>query len=267
MIVGSGAGGARRGRAAGAGLDVIVVEAGDYYDDQDFEGSSWARSHALHGRAVGDHDQSVALLAGSCLGGGTVVNYTTSFRTPDDVRAEWATQGVPAFTTEAYTARLDAVCDRLGVNQEYDDPRPASRSSTTAARTRVAHRRDAPRGPPVRQGRKVSATAASAAASAPSSRSSRHGLRDPNRTGRGSDQHQGRTGDRRGGAARGIRQQPARALTIRSRAVIVSCEAIHTPALLKRSGLQNPNIGRHLKLPTRERRVRVFDENLRSWEA
>ena len=24
--------------------------------------------------------------AGECLGGGTVVNYTTSFRTPDDIR-------------------------------------------------------------------------------------------------------------------------------------------------------------------------------------
>ncbi len=39
------------------------------------------------GAPAATQDQSVALIAGSCLGGGTVVNYSTSFRTPDDVRA------------------------------------------------------------------------------------------------------------------------------------------------------------------------------------
>jgi long-chain-alcohol oxidase len=50
-----------------------------------------------------------------------------------------------------------------------------------------------------------------------------------------------------GGAARGIIGVTAqgRRLTIRSRAVVAACGAIHTPALLKRSGLQNPNIGKH----------------------
>ena len=68
------------------------------------------------------HDQSVGLVAGACLGGGTVVNFSTSFRTPDDVRAEWASHGVPAFAAEDYTASLDAVNMRLGVNQEHNDP-------------------------------------------------------------------------------------------------------------------------------------------------
>ncbi len=72
--------------------------------------------------AAGTVDQSVGLIAGACLGGGTVVNYSTSFRTPDEVRAEWASFGVPAFTSEDYTTSLDAVCDRLGVNQEHNDP-------------------------------------------------------------------------------------------------------------------------------------------------
>ncbi|HUE26130.1 MAG TPA: gluconate 2-dehydrogenase subunit 3 family protein, partial [Solirubrobacteraceae bacterium] len=95
VIVGSGAGGgAAAGVLAGAGLDVIVVEAGDYYDDQDFDGSEvGALTRFYMGAPNASHDQSVALIAGSCLGGGTVVNYTTSFRTPDDVRAEWASHG------------------------------------------------------------------------------------------------------------------------------------------------------------------------------
>jgi long-chain-alcohol oxidase len=124
VIVGSGAGGgAAAGVLAGAGLDVIVVESGDYYDDQDFDGSELgALTRFYMGAPQASHDQSITLLAGSCLGGGTVVNYTTSFRTPDDVRAEWASFGVSAFTSDDYTVSLDAVCERLGVNQEHNEP-------------------------------------------------------------------------------------------------------------------------------------------------
>jgi len=111
VIVGSGAGG---GTAAGiladAGLDVVVIESGDYYDDRDFDGSEYgALTRYYMGAPNATHDQSVTLLAGSCLGGGTVVNYTTSFRTPEDVREEWAAHGVPAFTDAEYTSSLDAV--------------------------------------------------------------------------------------------------------------------------------------------------------------
>src|SRR5450755_2315143 len=124
VIVGSGAGGgAAAGVLAGAGLDVIVLESGGYYDDQDFDGSEYgAFTRFYMGAPAATHDQSVGLIAGSCLGGGTVVNYTTSFRTPEDVREEWAGQGVSAFRTERYTESLDAVCQRLGVNQEHNDP-------------------------------------------------------------------------------------------------------------------------------------------------
>src|SRR5438093_6888937 len=62
-------------------------------------------------------------LAGSCLGGGTVVNYTTSFRLPTAVREEWARRtGLPFFEQEEFTRSLDAVCERLGVNRTHDRP-------------------------------------------------------------------------------------------------------------------------------------------------
>src|SRR6202035_975593 len=86
VIVGSGAGGGpAAGVLAGAGLDVIVVETGDYYDDRDFDGSELgAITRYYMGAPSASHDQSVSLIAGSCLGGGTVVNYSTSFRTPTE---------------------------------------------------------------------------------------------------------------------------------------------------------------------------------------
>jgi hypothetical protein len=72
--------------------------------------------------ALSTADQSVGLYAGACLGGGTVVNFSTCFRTPDDVRAEWARLGVGAMTSQDYTASLDAVWDRLGVTTDHSRP-------------------------------------------------------------------------------------------------------------------------------------------------
>jgi long-chain-alcohol oxidase len=48
--------------------------------------------------------------------------------------------------------------------------------------------------------------------------------------------------------------------------VIAACGAIHTPALLRRSGLTNENIGKHLKLHPAGVVFGVFDEELKPWE-
>jgi choline dehydrogenase-like flavoprotein len=71
-----------------------------------------------------------------------------------------------------------------------------------------------------------------------------------------------------GGAARGIAGSTGDGhhVTVRARAVIASCGAIHTPALLKRSGLQNQNIGKHLKLHPATAVWGVYDEELKPWE-
>src|SRR5437773_6640674 len=109
-VVGSGAGGGTAAAVlAAAGRDVLVLESGGYYDDADFDGAELAGYQRLYmsGGGAASHDQSVGLLAGTALGGGTLVNYTTSLRTPDDVRKEWASHGVGAFATQEYERSLD----------------------------------------------------------------------------------------------------------------------------------------------------------------
>ncbi len=271
VIVGSGAGGgAAAGVLAGAGLDVIVVESGGYYDDRDFDGSEFrALTQYYMGAPTATHDQSVGLIAGSCLGGGTVVNYSTSFRTPDGVREEWAANGVPAFTSGDYTASLDAVMERLGVNQEYNEPSTREQKLQEGCVKLGWHVDAMPRG--VRhcaQGRECGYCGLGCRVGAKQS-VVKTWLADAHATG---TRLIVRTRVSRvlaeGGIARGIlgHTSDGHRVQIKARAVIAACGAIHTPALLRRSGLRNENIGKHLHLHPAGVVFGVFDEELKPWE-
>jgi choline dehydrogenase-like flavoprotein len=271
VVVGSGAGG---GPVAGvlseAGLDVVVVETGGYYDDADFDGSELTALTGFYaGAPSASKDESIGLVAGSCLGGGTVVNYTTSFRTPGPIREEWASHGVPAFTGPEFDASLDAVAERLGTSQEYNDPGARDQILQQAAEKLGWSSGAQPRN--VRgcaQGRECGYCGLGCRVGAKMSTAKTWLL----------DAHQRGTRlivrtrvDRvliEGGAARGIEGRTASGhrLTVRSRAVVAACGAIQTPALLRRSGLQNPNIGRNLKVHPVAAVMGVFDSALDPWE-
>ena len=70
------------------------------------------------------------------------------------------------------------------------------------------------------------------------------------------------------GAARGVwaRTADGHRLSVRARAVVAACGALHTPALLRRSGLANENVGRHLRLHPATAVWGVFDDEVRPWE-
>jgi choline dehydrogenase-like flavoprotein len=271
-VIGSGAGGGTAaGVLAAAGLDVVVLEAGDYYSEEDFDGGEYegyARMY-MYGGGAATNDQSVGLLAGSCLGGGTTVNYTTSFKTPDDVREEWAGHGVPAFASDEYGASLDAVCERLGVNQEHN---------RESAREQVLHRGlsdlgwhvdSMPRN--VRgcdQGENCGYCGYGCRLGAKQS-TVKTWLADAQAAG---TRIFVKTAAEKvlvdAGAARGVqaRTTDGHRVTVRARAVVAACGAIQTPALLRRSGLRNENIGRHLRLHPAQVVWGVFDEEVRPWE-
>jgi long-chain-alcohol oxidase len=70
------------------------------------------------------------------------------------------------------------------------------------------------------------------------------------------------------GRASGVEARSAEGhrVIVNARAVIAACGAIHTPALLHRSGLRNQNIGKHLRLHPAAVAFGVFDEELKPWE-
>ena len=55
-------------------------------------------------------------------------------------------------------------------------------------------------------------------------------------------------------------------MQVRCRAVVAAAGAIETPALLLRSGLSNPNVGRWLRLHPATAVFGVFEEEIRPWE-
>jgi choline dehydrogenase-like flavoprotein len=92
VVIGSGAGGGTAAAAfARAGKRVVVLEAGGAYDAASFDQRERSMASLyLDGGLTASDDLSVAILAGATLGGGTTVNWCTSFRLPDAIAAEWA---------------------------------------------------------------------------------------------------------------------------------------------------------------------------------
>jgi long-chain-alcohol oxidase len=271
-VVGSGAGGGTAAAIlAAAGKDVIVLEAGGYYDDADFDGAEFGGFQRLYTEAgfAATADHSVGLLAGECFGGTTVINYCTSFRTPDDIRTEWAAAGVPWFNSQEYTRSLDAVCERLHVNLDHNRVSAREQVLERGLRALGWHVDAMPRNVIGCDQGKVCGYCGYGCALGAKQSATKTWLVD-------AQQHGARfvveTRALRvrieAGAATGVeaRSKSSHSVDIRCKAVVVACGSIHTPALLLRSGLGNEYIGRHLHLHPVSNVCGVFDEEIRPWE-
>lgn len=263
-VVGSGAGGGVAAAVlAQAGLDVVVLEAGGYWSERDFDGAERAGLRRLYrgGGAAATDDQGVSLIAGAALGGGTLVNYTTSFRTPGDVLAEWEGLGFPS---AELGASLDAVSERLGVNTDHN--RPSSRDELMRRGLEALgwHVDAMPRNV---RGCEQGVVCGSCGYGCPlgaKQSTLRTWLEDA--ADAGARIVVGARARRvlvEGGRAVGV---DADDVQVRARAVVAAAGAIETPALLLRSGLANPNVGRHLRLHPATGVFGVFAEEVRPWE-
>jgi long-chain-alcohol oxidase len=267
-VVGSGAGGGVAAAVlAQAGLDVLVLEAGGHYEEADFDGAELDGFRRLyHGRGTtATDDHGIGILAGACVGGGTVVNYTTSFRTPDELREEWG--GV--FTTDAFTRALDTVCERIGVT--IDESRSSRREEVVRDGLERLGWHVAPMPRNVR-GCDQDGVCGYCGYGCPlgaKQSTMRTWLVDAQTAGA---RLLVRTRAERitfeVGAARGVRARTADGhhVVVRSRAVVVACGAIETPALLRRSWVEAPGVGRNLHLHPVGGAFGVFDEEIRPWE-
>ncbi|AOY89740.1 GMC family oxidoreductase [Marinobacter salinus] len=105
VVVGTGAGGGTTAEIlAKSGLSVILVEEGRLYYQKDFkmdELTSYANLYQ-EGMSRVTKDGAIAILQGRCVGGSTTVNWTSSFRTPDETLTYWSEKfGLDNLTPDA----------------------------------------------------------------------------------------------------------------------------------------------------------------------
>lgn len=270
VVVGAGAGGGTAAAVlASAGLDVVVLDAGEYNDDADLDGSEYTAFTKLYAAApTSTAEGQIGLMQGVGLGGGTVINYTTSFRTPDDIRAEWAAVGAHQFIDDEYTRSLDAVSARLSINTDHPGPGVRDALLERGAQKLGWHMEPTPRnvlgceqdvecgrcGLGCRIGAKQSTAKTWLADAADAGARILVGAR-------------AMTVTIANGQATGVEAvaSDGTRLTVRSRAVVSAAGSLQTPALLRRSGLTNANVGRYLRLHPATGVWSRHDEEVRPW--
>jgi choline dehydrogenase-like flavoprotein len=124
-VVGSGAGGGVTAAVlAQAGAKVAVLEEGGHYTRRDFnmqEAWAYPALYQEHGNRVTE-DLAIMILQGRSVGGGTTVNWTSSFRTPDRTLRLWAERhGLRGLDAAALAPHFAAVEERLDVSAGTHD--------------------------------------------------------------------------------------------------------------------------------------------------
>src|SRR5204863_1136318 len=124
-VVGSGAGGSVAAAVlAQAGHHVMVVEEGGHHTRRDFNmQEAWAYDalYQEHGNRATD-DLAINILQGRTVGGGTTVNWTSSFRTPERTLALWAARhAVSGVDTATLAPHFAAVEERLSIGAGNPD--------------------------------------------------------------------------------------------------------------------------------------------------
>jgi choline dehydrogenase-like flavoprotein len=288
VVVGAGAGGGVvAAELAAAGRSVVVVEGGPFVDEASLprdEVDAYRRLYLNHGLLT-TWDGSVTMLAGTAVGGGTVVNWMTCIAVPDDVRAEWARDhGIDGIDGPELDADLAAVESALGVAESTTIPpkdqvilRGAAILGWEAAPTRrnAASCGDCgscpfgcPRGTK-QSGLRVHLAAAHRAGARIVSRARVTEVVLEGGRAVGVRANLLRTDPTTGEPLLGPAGDPfrplTRTLTVRAPQVVVAAGALRSPALLVSSGLDHPDIGRHLRLHPVPVVAGIFDEPIDMW--
>jgi choline dehydrogenase-like flavoprotein len=124
IVVGSGAGGAvAAAELAAGGRKVLVLEQGGLSTESTFDGDEADGAARLFwGRQLlTTEDLGLSVFAGRTVGGGTVVNWSTSLRLPVEVREEWAAAGLDGMGRE-FDEHYAAVEQRIDVDTNESEP-------------------------------------------------------------------------------------------------------------------------------------------------
>ena len=282
VIIGSGAGGAVVARElAREGLSVIVLEEGGYYTPDEYGKMTpsntirrLARESGL-AAAVGLGDTPlISIMAGKCVGGSSVLTGGVCFRIPDEVLHEWThSLGLTELSPEKLDPYFREVEDAIRVTTVPVHMRSRGTELFVEGAAKL--------GIPMK-----------------SMRRNTEGCRGAARCNFGCP-HKAKLSvdisflpeacalgarvisdalvekiDIAGGRATGVRGrlldaqtgEPRVPFEVRAKMVIVACGSLHTPLLLRKSGLDARDIGKCLTLHPAFRVSAIFDEEVNGWD-
>jgi choline dehydrogenase-like flavoprotein len=282
VVVGSGAGGAVVARElARAGRSVIVLEEGGYHPPKEYASFSPTRAFGTLAREAGlglamglGNTPIMSVLAGKCVGGSSVLTGGVCFRIPDDVLHDWSTRlGLGAMTPDELAPFFAEIERDMSVETVPESMRSRSTELFVEGAERL--------GVPMKSLRRNTSGCKGA---------SRCNFGCPNGAKMSVDismlpdaRAHGATiiSDAlvekviiEGGTARGVRGrfidartgEPGVAFDVRARVVVIACGSLHTPILLRNSGLGTSHVGRHLTLHPAFRVGALFDDRVDGWD-
>ncbi|KAH9886426.1 long-chain fatty alcohol dehydrogenase [Xylariomycetidae sp. FL2044] len=280
VIIGSGCGGGVCAKVlAEAGRKVLVADKGYYLPPSQLP-VPVESSSLLYEGGLQTVDGATTVLTGSCWGGGGTVNWSASLQTQDMVRQEWAEQGLSFFATDSYQENLDRVCDFMGVS---------------AAHISHNHRNRVLLDGSEKLGWKAKVSPQNTGGHEHSCGHCSFGCRSAEKQGpavswlpaaknagalfiEGLDVSEILFGEYHSKTATGVRgkwtsssvspnsgKRTHREVEIKAKSVIVACGTLHSPLLLMRSGLKNPQIGKNLYMHPTGNFVAAFREVIDGW--
>ncbi len=271
-VIGSGAGGGALAReAAEAGMKVVILERGGWWNAAEFTARPRDMATPLYrggGVTVTLGRPSLLLPTGNTVGGTTTVNLGTSFRTPQAVLARWGEDdGLEAFGADALAPFFTRVERTIGVG-----PVSPALAGRNADLLRLGAERLGWSAGYLSRGAIGCVGSGVCAYGCPSGAKQHAGVAYVSKAlDAGARLFTGACADRLELNRRSVSAVRAHTiaggeLRVRARRVVVAAGAIETPGLLHRFGVRSPVLGRHLSLhPVTVVRA-DFPEEVRLWD-
>jgi choline dehydrogenase-like flavoprotein len=275
-VIGSGAGGSViAAELQAAGLQVVVLERASYRNEADFRQLELVGASELYlrGGLFWSEQGTIGLLAGATLGGGTVINSMVCLRPPAEIRAEWAALGLDGLDGTAFDAHLDAVSERMHVNVEATRPNRTNLMMAEALEARGLSWEVLPRNASAADDPAFCGYCNAGCQQGCKQSTLKTYLQDASDAGArvvvdcAVERVLVEAGRTTGVAARALAANGEIVeLSIEAPTVVVAAGGLESPALLLRSGIGGPAVGRYLRLHPTYFVGGVYDEVVNAWD-